>query len=153
MANNYTQSSSVLVIPKGKQPHAELIADRVILEISESEAADHGGDAGDYPCGVDLKFTGREVWMCGGEAFNPEHAERIARALVEELEIDEPFYCSWAYTCSRLRINEFGGGAFAVVRGKETVWCDAMQHVMTAARNLSPKETATQGSNDETESN
>jgi hypothetical protein len=71
-----------------------------------------------------------DVRLNGDESINPDHVEQIARALIEELELDKPFYCSWAYTCSKPRIDEFGGGAFAIVRGKQTYWIDAMGAVM-----------------------
>ena len=60
------------------------------------------------------------------------HIERAVKAVLEECEIDEPFFCSWAYTCDRQRVDEFGGGAFAVQRGKDTLWIDAMSAVRTA---------------------
>ena len=58
-----------------------------------------------------------------------EHVEQIARVIIEELEIDEPFYCSWSYTCEKPRIDQFGGGALVVQRGKDTKWVDAMNFV------------------------
>jgi hypothetical protein len=120
MANNYLESSSFLKLPEEKIEQAKVIVDRVIKELEESEE--------EY-CGCNVKVESEGVWFGGDEYCNVEHVEQIAKALVEELEIDEPFFCSWAYTCSKPRVDEFGGGAFVVQRGKETYWIDAMNHV------------------------
>lgn len=121
MANNYCESSSFMDIPKDKIEKAKEIIDRVVKELED--------DADEGYCGVEIEVEESGVWFHHDESINPEHLAELARALVEELEIDKPFYCSWAYTCSKPRIDEFGGGAFAVVRGQETYWVDALSHV------------------------
>ena len=127
MANNYLETSSWLDIPRDKHEQANKIIERVEKELEEDE------ESGGY-CGIQANLEVDDhrcgVWFSHDESGNVEHLAEIARALVEELEIDKPFYCSWAYTCSKPRIDEFGGGAFVIVRGKETYWCDAMHHVM-----------------------
>jgi len=127
MANNYCETSSFLKIPKDKFNKADAIVYRVTEEI---EKTDECGC-----CEVDVEVRPDGVWFHNEESFNPEHVEEIARALIEELELDEPFYCSWAFTCSKPRIDEFGGGAFAIKRGYETYWVDAMSHVMQQVQN------------------
>jgi hypothetical protein len=122
MANNYCEGSSFLDIPEDKLEKAQEIIDRVEKELEEDDECGYCG------CQAELEKGG--VWFHGDESINPEHVAEIARALVEELELDKPFYCSWAYTCSKPRIDEFGGGAFVIVRGKQTYWVDAMSHVM-----------------------
>lgn len=129
MANNYILSSSFLPLPEGKINRAQEIVDTVLDEMT------HGDDEDGY-CGCQVTVEEDGVWFSHDETINPEHVERLARALVEGLEIDEPFYCSWAYTCSKSRVDQFGGGAFAVRRGADTYWVDAMSHV---------RELATQG--------
>ena len=117
MANNYCESSSKLVIEDSKKlAKANKIIDRVSKKIEERE---------DY-LGVVVDVEDGGVWFHYDESITPEHVEEIAKALIEELEINEPFYCSWSYTCSKPRIDEFGGGAFVIQRGKETFWVDAM---------------------------
>lgn len=53
----------------------------------------------------------------------PEHVAEIAKYLVDTLQLPEPFYCSYAYWSDKPWLDEFGGGAFVVQLGKETVWC------------------------------
>ena len=126
MADNYCEGSSFLEIPEDKTEKAQVIIDRVVAELENDD------DFGYCGCQAELEKTG--VWFHGDESFHPDHVAEIARALVEELELDKPFYCSWAYTCSKPRIDEFGGGAFAIVRGKKTIWCDAMGFVEDQVR-------------------
>lgn len=127
MANNYCQSSSMMSIPKKKLKQAAEILLRVSKELEDNPEEGY--------CGVccDLDYTRCEIWFHGEESVNTDHLEKIARALVEELKL-KPFFCSWAYTCDKPRIDEFGGGAFAIVRGKRTIWCDAMNWVQEEVR-------------------
>lgn len=121
MANNYCQCSAQMSIPKGKADQAQAIVDRITKELEEDESEGY--------VGIDVEVEEGGVWFCHGEYANNDHIEMIAKALVEELEIDEPFYCSWSYSCSKMRIDEFGGGAMKVQRGKDTVWVDAMSYI------------------------
>lgn len=125
MANNYCISSSKLVLEPNEALLAQAIIDRVEQELTKEEEG--------Y-CGVNALLEDDGVWFYADENVNTEHMERIARALIEELEIDEPFFASWAYTCSKPRIDEFGGGAFVIMRGYETYWVDAMNHVRQIAK-------------------
>lgn len=124
MANNCCESSSFMNLDADQIERAQEIVDAAIAEMRRAEDEDNAD-----PLGVVVEVRDDGVWFHYEESFNPDHAEMIARALVNGLEIDEPFYCSWAYTCSKPRIDEFGGGAFVLKRGYETYWCDAMNHV------------------------
>jgi hypothetical protein len=119
MANNYCEGSSLLEIPEDKLEKAQVIIDRVVDELENDEE-------GDGYCGCLAELQTNGVWFHGDESMNPDHAEIIASALVEELELDGKFTCSWAYTCSKPRLDEFGGGAFCIERGKPTRWIDAV---------------------------
>lgn len=116
MANNYTESSSKLHFKKEDAERATVIIDREISKIEEDEGW----------CGVDATVEEDGVWFCGDETVNAEHLAQIAQALLDELEIDEPFIFSWCYRCSKTRIDAFGGGACAMSRGEEPFWIDAM---------------------------
>lgn len=126
MADHYIESSSFLNIPREKLEIARNIVNRVVRELKDSEEG-YCGCSAEIEGAVGPASSG--VWFHGVESTNVEHVEMIARALIEELEIDEPFFCSWAFTCSKPRIDEFGGGAFVMKRGYQTYWCDARNHV------------------------
>jgi len=132
--NNYCQFSCWMEIPKEKK---ELAEDIIV------KAYDELGITNDYP----EDYIGRTiaeiqcdehkcgVWFHEEESGNPEDVEFIARKLIDYLEINEPFYCSWAYTCSKPRINEFGGGALVMKRKYDTYWCDATEFVRACCEN------------------
>ena len=135
MANNYLEYSAFLEIPPAKIEQARAIVAR---EIARLEADDEW-----CYCGTRADVEAKGVWFHAEESGNTDHVEAIARALVEELEISKPFCCSWAYTCSSPRIDEFGGGAMAVRRGHETVWVDALNAAQEADKvRLGRKEAA-----------
>jgi hypothetical protein len=115
MADNYLQFSEFIEVPAAQHPQADEIIKR---EKAEREAEE------EY-LGVGAEIEHRGVWLYADEHGDTDHLETLARALVEELEIDEPFTASWSYACSKPRIGEFGGGAMVVRRGYETLWVDA----------------------------
>jgi len=122
MANNYCQFSGAFGIPAEQKDKAREIIDRIKKEFEKDE------DYGRLCCDVEVEEDGAGflVWLHDdGEYGNPEHAETLARALIEELKPDKPFILSWAFTCSKPRLDEFGGGAFCIIRGKDTFWVDA----------------------------
>ncbi len=115
MADNYLQFSEFIEVPAAQHPQADAIIKRVKAKI----------EAEDEYFGVCVELEHRGVWLYADEHGDTDHLEALVRALVEELEIDEPFTCAWSYTCSKPRIGEFGGGAMVVRRGYETLWADA----------------------------
>ena len=122
MANNYCESVSFMDLEKNQLEAAKRIVAEVEKELLDSEDEYCGavvtvyGDAEDENDGVLFSYD---------ENCSPEHVAKFAQALLDELEIDEPFVFSWSYTCSRPRIGEFGGGACVVARGRDPFWVDA----------------------------
>ena len=120
MADSYCESSSMFEIPRGKEDKAKEILESISGQLMEEN--DYVGYKADFE---DMGDGQLGLWIRHDESINPEDVELLAKALVEGLEIDEPFFFSWSYTCSKPRINEFGGGACAVKRGLESRWFDA----------------------------
>lgn len=116
MANNYRQRSSLLPIKPTQIEQARLIVERVSMALEESEKG--------Y-CGVNVEIEKDGVWFYGEEFLEAENVVEIAQALLDELKIDEPFTFSWADTCSKMRIDEFGGGACSIKRGEAPFYVDA----------------------------
>ena len=113
MANNYLLMSAWLNIPVGTGDRAREICAK--LDADED---------------VDWSVESGYIWFKSEESCDLDLVAAMAEALVEELDIDMPFVCSWAYTCSKMRPGEFGGGAFVVRRGCETVWVDAVHEAL-----------------------
>lgn len=129
MANNYQETSSFLPIPSEKIDSARSICDRVESKILSS--ADDCGDPIEYiDCQYEIQDDG--IWFRSDESFNPEHVEMFARSLVEELDLEGSFMCSWCYLCSKPRVDEFGGGAFILAKGMPTHWVDAQYECIKA---------------------
>jgi hypothetical protein len=121
MANNYTQSSSMLEIPKDKLEQAILIVKRVKQELENSEEGYVGFEA---------FFECASLWIRDdGKNFAADHVTLLVQSLLDDLQIDAPFVFSWANTCSKPRVDEFNGGACLVRRGKDPIWCDPINEV------------------------
>lgn len=124
MANNYCESSSLIHIPADKLPQATTIVQRITTELEEGE---------DEYAGFASTATEEGMWLHTDESINTEHLEKVVKALVEELELPGIHVCSWAFTCSKPRIDQFDGGAFAVRLGRETIWINAANEVRRLA--------------------
>lgn len=122
MANNYTELSCKLELEENQIEQAQSIVDRVCEEIEN--------DPEEGYMGIEIMVKSDGIWFFSEEDGNPDTVERMVKALLEELEIDEPFCFSWSHTCSKPRLDEFGGGACSVKRGHESYWVDALSHVM-----------------------
>lgn len=116
MANNYTLSSTMLTLPKSKLAAAKKIIAR---ECKKLEA----GEAGYVGASVVVEADG--VWISHNETCDIEHVIQLFQALLDGLKIDEPLVVSFAFECSKPRLDEFGGVAVVVQRGKEPEYFDA----------------------------
>lgn len=121
MANNYCYTSSLLEIPREKISDTNW-NDALQNIMSEAIHKYEEEDGHEFYTYYSLTED--------GILFQSENADidgilYISRYIIEKLEIDIPFYCSYAYTCDRMRLNEFGGGSFLVVRGENTEYTDS----------------------------
>ena len=129
MANCYILSSSLLTLPEEKLDDARKILEKVTNHLEEdSEDGYVGYDASviDNPANIHEAVG---VWIRHNESINTSHVEILARTLLEELDLPEPFIFSWAYTCDAPRSDNFGGGACCVQKGKPTLWVDAVREL------------------------
>lgn len=135
MADYFTSMSSILNIPMDQLEKARVVLDDIVQHIVDEDEGYCGVD-------VDLRIDGGGAWIgkadqtelrgyiwFRGDQVSIDHVEIIARKLVEELDLPQPFLCSWANTCSRLRVDEFGGGAMRIEKGKPTFYVDAFDMV------------------------
>jgi hypothetical protein len=65
-----------------------------------------------------------EVWISAEESGDPDQVVAFLQAYLQRFNPTGSLWFSWAYTCSKMRVNEFGGGA-AVVRAAGTTFIDA----------------------------
>lgn len=112
MADYFTSGSCFLPLSKEQVKKAQSVIDKAVAEIVEYD------DINYILTDIEVKEDG--VWFSSDDEFDPFDVEYVARSLVNEFNIDEVFYCSWANTCSKLHIDEFSGGAFMLKRGFKT---------------------------------
>ena len=112
----------MIPVSGGQRDAAQRIIDEVAASFDEDEGVGYLADIDD-----------NGVWIRHDESINPEHVATLVEALVNGLELPGVHIVAWAYTCSRLRLDEFGGGAFAVVKGRNTVWVDAQDEARRQA--------------------
>lgn len=64
------------------------------------------------------------LWIYAEESGNPAQVAVVLETFLKQFRPTGVITFSWAYTCSKLRVNEFGGGA-AVVTAEGTKTLDA----------------------------
>lgn len=64
------------------------------------------------------------VWIYAEQSGNPDQVAVVLEEYLKKFNPTGVVTFSWAYTCSKLRVNEFGGGA-AVVTSEGTKTLDA----------------------------
>lgn len=116
MPDYFCTSCTTISIPVDKIKKAADVVDPIIEELETNE--------GWCGCWVDYNIDEGFLTIQHEENFSQDHAERILRALVDELDLPDTYIVSWSYTCSRQIDGEFGGGAFAIRAGHPTIWVD-----------------------------
>lgn len=136
MANNYLQYSTQYNFPREVSKEE---SNKILLKLmevgSEVYATNSLGSTvedefGDTP--LDERYVGTSfdietegVWFYAEEGGEPDVVVAMIQALQDYFEDDRKHVFSWAYTCSKMRVDEFGGGAAGIVRGKEPLVIDA----------------------------
>lgn len=112
MANNYVQLSTQVECETEEQ--ATWLAE----ELSK-DSEDFGPS-----CGAEIQEDNKTVWLYSEECAD---LERMIETLCEfqtRFKLKTPITFSWALTCDKPRLDEFGGGAVVVKDGKD-YWVDA----------------------------
>ncbi len=122
MANNYTQFSVSLTLPnKEAVDYALDLKQR--MDIAHQDGCEEPDDIPrewwpliDGWGGFEAeKLHPNDLWIHdGGESGDPESAAALVQHLLEKYLPNECFYISWAATCSKPRLDEFGGGALFI---------------------------------------
>jgi hypothetical protein len=113
MASTYVQFSTEMEVPNGRKRRTQI---EKVLKKARRKFHD------------DLDFVAIQqerdhLLFMTGEYFHDiaDEVEPVARMLVEELDLP-PFKLEWSYTCSKMDPDQFGGGAFVIMKGIETFW-------------------------------
>jgi hypothetical protein len=80
------------------------------------------------------KDWGRHLWLYADESGAADRVAHLVQKFLKEFRPDESWSLTWAVSCSKPRVGEFGGGA-VFVTAEEITWQDA--HDFAADRQLS----------------
>jgi len=85
-------------------------------------------DCDDDTLGFDWQVD-NDLWIYGELSGNPDHVAAFVQMFLKKFRPEDAFAMSWSTTCSKMRIDEFGGGAIFVTADKVEwmnawTWCD-----------------------------
>jgi hypothetical protein len=136
MANNYLQYSTQYNFPRAVSDEE---SEKIMLHIMKEGAREYSdlyGEEIDEETPLDEQYIGTSldmekegVWFYAEEGGYPEVVAAMIASLQEYFEDDRKHVFSWAYTCSKMRLDEFGGGAAGIVRGQDIYIVDAASYV------------------------
>lgn len=106
MANNYTELSFLL-------PVSECHRDKA-MRILQSDMEQMEFDPGYV--GFDASWEDDGIWFHHDESADVDAIIGVVQHIMKECDITEPVGFCWAFTCSKPRLDEFGGGAVAITQ-------------------------------------
>ena len=132
MANNYTQFSFAVALP----------VEAIEWVIAEAQKRDNMPcDDDDFnPTGADFSritlADGINVHISADENGNPDAVVDILKSALVKFDLDKAIAFSWADTCSKARLDEFGGGAVAFTRDR-IKWMNTYDWMAAAIEEIS----------------
>ena len=121
MADYYTQFSCILDV--GSAENAAR-ADTILREL-QGEADDEDSSLG-FSMEPDPDTGPGALWIHDDESGEPEHVIKFVLRCAEALDLTGLWGFAWALSCSKPRLDAFGGGAQMIDLGKRcsTGWID-----------------------------
>lgn len=128
MADYHTRFACVLPLGTAANVAQALDIYRRLTAEKDAEGETIGFDATHQPL---LSEAG--LFLSADCDGNPEHAIDFALRCAEALNLQGQWGFTWALTCSRLRLDGFGGGAHLIDLGRrETIaWVDTEHWIRT----------------------
>lgn len=109
MAQNYLQFSCSLSLGDNEQSIKATSIYETMLEKRNNSTE----DTLDFALEADDSNPG-ELWIYANESGNPDDVIEFIAQCSKELSLSGFWGFSWAFTCSKPRLNEFGGGAVVI---------------------------------------
>lgn len=107
MADFHTQFSCLLDVGTAENvARADLIRGEFAAELDR-----HEGESLGFDMDVDHETGPGALWIYSDEYGNPEHVISFVLRCAGELRLVGLWGFTWSYTCSKPRIDAFGGGA------------------------------------------
>lgn len=82
--------------------------------------------SGDDYLGYNVEVDSDELWIYAEEGGTPEYVVPLAQAYLEKFDPDGSLGFCWADTCSKPRLDEFGGGA-VFITATDAKWINTYQ--------------------------
>lgn len=127
MANNYCQASAQIDCLTKKEHlwWTQVLADceEALEQTTEGEEAQKrllalGATPSAIEYGHDFELDEKSIWFKGEEAINIDLCVELVQTFLQKFRPNYCFAITWADFCSKLRLNEFGGGAaFVTAKG------------------------------------
>ena len=120
MADNYMEFSEVI---ENLTPEEAAWLDRQLATDANADCPAFLVDCPfheqyDTDCGFGYSFEehdGRRwLWICSSEGSNVEYVAHLVQKFLKQFRQDQCWSLTYATTCSKLRVGEFGGGAVFV---------------------------------------
>lgn len=110
MADYFTQFSCVLDLGmEDNAARALALYDQLAAELEESDDTQIGFLASITPEG-----GGAQLWICADESGDPDHVARFVCRCAEAFQLTGRWGFQWAHSCSKPRLDGFGGGALLI---------------------------------------
>ena len=113
MAEFYTQFSCIFDV--GTADNAKR-AERVRAEFAAELHREEGGYPG-FAMAVQPEIGPGALWLCSDEQGEPEHVIGFVLRCAEALDLAGVWGFSWSHSCSKPRVDAFGGGAHVLDLG------------------------------------
>ncbi len=107
MADNYSQFSTMILC---SDEEAKWIYNKI---------AEYEGDTKNdccYVCGYEIDDHG--IWLSTNESFNGDALLEVLCEFQNKFNYKQPIVITFADFCSKLRVDEFGGGALVIYHGQ-----------------------------------
>lgn len=120
IANNYTQFSFAVSLDTDEEKEW---AERAVAHVNQWEQGDDPDVAGNEfdavipPDGYtfyDVEIDDDGLWFHADEAGDPDHVAQFVEEFLRRFRPDDHVGFSWADTCTKPRLDEFGGGAMVI---------------------------------------
>jgi len=132
MADYFTQFSCIFDVGSAKNAAlAATIYAELAVELDQEEGTDLGFEF-EFEFEVDLEHGPGALWIHSDENGEPEHVIKFVLKCAERMNLSGVWGFTWGLSCSRPRLDAFGGGAQILDLGRrETLhWIDCSSWVI-----------------------
>lgn len=142
MADNFTLLSTYYPLAKEKHERAAEIMGPVAIQWLRDEDYPEGCIDEETPLNSSIstriEFDRGGIWFVHGETADSYLVALLISALRKEFagKDDKPFVFGYCFMCSKPRIDEFGGGAYAILPDGKVLHCNPEDTVLGQANTI-----------------